>query len=107
MTHDEMYEDDEMYLKHTFSLFTSNKNVALLAFAMERYLRENYRRQVEAANIIVRQKDSEFRVEMFTNEPDFECPPILQDDTVFMNWCMTKVGSDIKKEDDDVNRRKY
>lgn len=106
MTHDEMYEDDEMYLKHTFSLFTSNKNVALLAFAMERYLRENYRRQVDAANIIVRQKDSEFRVEMFTNESDFEWPPILQDDTVFINWCMSKV-SDVKKEDDDVNRRKY
>ena len=96
MIHDEMYEDDEMYLKHTFSLFTSNKNVALLTFAMERYLGECFRKQVDAANIIVRQKDSEFRVEMFTNEPDFVWPPILASDEAFLNWCKAKLD---KKEE--------
>lgn len=108
MTHDEMYEDDEMYLKHTFSLFTSNQNVALLSFAMERYLNENYRRQVDAANIIVRPKDNEFRIEMFTNEPDFECPPALAADEEFLKWCEAKLDKWWeKKEDDDVNHRKY
>ena len=96
MTHDEMYEDDEMYLKHTLSLFTSNKNVALLSFALERYLKTCFKRQVDAANIIVRTKDSELRVEMFTNEPDFEMPLILATDEAFLEWCQKKLDD---KED--------